>query len=205
MKRLNILFLSLFTIATVTHAQIYIDNQGNVIDQTNTLNNNRNTSSAKPKVASQPKASSFDKRKLEFGGALGLQFGNYTTINVSPQVGYGFSKYLSAGVGIGYTYFKEDRNNFDISEHFASFNLYGNFYPVEFIVVSVRPEISRMWQNIEYNRTSTSYSKFVPSVVLGAGVRFGPLMAQIKYDVVQDDYSPYGNNIFYSIGYTFGF
>lgn len=206
MKRLSVLFVLLLTFVVYSNAQIYIDNQGNVYDQSKPVNQNNQMR----KPASKAKSNSgFDKRNLEFGGSLGLQFGNYTSVNISPQVGYRFSNYFSAGAGIGYSYFKDDWRNYDVKydvkEHFASFNLYGNLYPTNFLVFSVKPEISRMWQTIEYGRSQDTYSKFVPSLVVGGGVRFGPLMAQIKYDVIQDDYSPYGNSIFYSIGYTFGF
>ena len=33
----------------------------------------------------------FDKSKLFFGGNLGLAFGTYTIVNVSPLVGYQFT------------------------------------------------------------------------------------------------------------------
>ena len=48
----------------------------------------------------------FDKSKLFFGGNLGLAFGTYTIINVSPQVGYHFSPMFAGGVGVNYSYFK---------------------------------------------------------------------------------------------------
>ena len=47
----------------------------------------------------------FDKEKLFFGGNFGLGFGsNQTSINISPQVGYRFNKYLAAGAGINFVY-----------------------------------------------------------------------------------------------------
>lgn len=201
MKRLSILIFSLISFLALANAQIFVDNQGNVIDQRNTEQQKVQTKKQQPKASTR---SNFDKKRLEFGGNLGLQFGNYTSVNISPQVGYKFSNYFSAGAGLGYSYFNQDGHNYDITEHFASFNLYGTFYPVSFLVFSVKPEISRMWQTTEYMRVKSTYSKFVPSVVVGGGLRFGPMMAQIKYDVVQDDFSPYGNRVFYSIGYTFG-
>jgi hypothetical protein len=47
----------------------------------------------------------FDKSKLFFGGNFGLGFGNVSTlINVSPQIGYRFNRYLAAGAGINFIY-----------------------------------------------------------------------------------------------------
>ncbi len=44
------------------------------------------------------------KDKLFAGGSLGLSFGSYTLINLSPQIGYRFNKYLSSGVGFNLIY-----------------------------------------------------------------------------------------------------
>lgn len=206
MKRISLILAFALSLAFSAKAQIYVDNQGNVYDQSK-----KTTQNVTPKQQ-QKSSNGFDPRKLEFGGSLGMQFGNYTSVSISPQVGYSFSKYFSAGAGLGYSYFKDDwrnyGNKYTVKQHFASFNLYGNIFPVSFIVLSVKPEISRMWQTVELSGRGGSkdtYTKFVPSVVIGGGLRFGPLTAQVKYDVVQDDYSPYGNSIFYSVGYTFGF
>lgn len=202
MKRLYLILTLLALFSAYSHAQIYIDNQGNVYDQ---RENNRQEQTTNTRVNNASEKSKFDVRRLEFGGSFGLQFGDYTLVNISPQVGYRLSNKFSAGVGLGYTYYGDDIYGEDYKEHFASFNVYGRLYPVDFIVLSVMPEISRMWQTREYLGNKESYSKFVPSIVVGAGVRFGSLTAQIKYDVVQDKYSPYGNNIFYSVGYIFSF
>src|SRR5687767_1339338 len=42
----------------------------------------------------------FDKDKVFIGGNFGLSFGDFTLINVSPQLGYRFNNVLAAGVGI---------------------------------------------------------------------------------------------------------
>lgn len=201
MKRVLIFFLFLVGISISSTAQIYIDNQGNVYDQRKP----KEKQDIRNKIA-EPNTSWFDKSNLEFGGNFGLQFGNYTLINISPQVGYRFSKYFSAGAGIGYTYYKSDYGQYDFKEHFASFNLYGNIYPMDFIIFSVKPEISHMWmtrESTESKGDKISDNKFVPSLVLGGGVRLGGFTIQLKYDIAQNNYSPYGSKIFYSVGYTF--
>lgn len=153
----------------------------------------------------------FDPQRLTFGGGFGLQFGDYTTINIAPQVGYAFNKYINAGAGIAYTYYKNDyhfgSDKIKNTRSYFGFNLYGKFYPTNFLVFMVQPEANRMWSSIKSERTSEKYSenKFVPTVLVGGGLRFGPVTAMLQYDVVQDDNSPYGDKIFYSIGYTWSF
>ncbi len=141
----------------------------------------------------------FDKSKLTFGGGLGLQFGDYTLVNIAPQVGYNFTNSFNAGAGISYTFYKENIYGYNEKRHYAGFDLYARYYPIQYIVLMAQPEINRMWRSYG----GFSENKFVPSVVVGAGVRFGPVSAMLKYDVAQNDYSPYGSNIFYSIGFGF--
>lgn len=148
----------------------------------------------------------FDASRLSVGGNFSLQFGDYTVVGVSPQVGYDFSKYFTAGAGFGYTYLKDKHYDYKWSNSYLSFDVFGRIYPVEYLVIGIQPEISRMWQNIKYNDGAKfSESKFVPSFLVGGGVRLGGMIAMIQYDVVQDKNSPYGDNIFYSVGYTFRF
>lgn len=147
--------------------------------------------------------SGFDASRLTYGGSVSMQFGDYTSVGISPQIGYNFSKYLNAGTGFGYNYFREKEYDYKWSRHYLSFNLYGQFYPIDYIVLAVQPEISRMWQTEQFGGIKEKYEKFVPSVVVGAGFRYGGMTAMIKYDVVQDDYSPYGKHIFYSVGFYF--
>lgn len=199
MKRIILVLLLLSSCSTFIFSQIYVDDQGNVYNQ----NTNTRATSAQKRATKQPTKSSFDPSKLEFGGNLGLQFGNYTVVNISPQVGYRFTNYLSAGAGLGYTYYSDDRGNYDYKEHFLGFNLYANLYPTSFLIFSVRPEINRMWMTQKVHGEKYSEEKFVPSVVVGGGFRFMSITAQVKYDVVQDKYSPYGNRLFYSLGFSF--
>lgn len=153
----------------------------------------------------------FDKSKLTFGGGFGMQFGDYTLINFAPQVGYNFSDVFNAGMGLSYTFYKDDfyvnATKWDEKRHYFGINAYGRLYPVQYLVFSVQPEIARMWRTLEPKKSNESISenKFVPSVIVGAGVRLGPVTAMLQYDVVQNDYSSYGNRIFYSIGYTWSF
>jgi len=153
----------------------------------------------------------FDKSRLTFGGGFGLQFGSYTLISIAPKIGYNFSEKFNAGAGISYTYYKDDFHSngekWDQKRHYAGFNLHARFFPVQYIVLSAQPEANRMWLTESPKGAGQSYSenKFVPSFIVGAGVRLGPITAMLQYDVAQNKHSPYGDNIFYSIEYIWGF
>ncbi len=56
------------------------------------------------------KAQDFNKftDKLAFGGDMGMSFGTYMYINVSPIVYYSVSEDFVLGLGIDYTYFKDN-------------------------------------------------------------------------------------------------
>lgn len=149
--------------------------------------------------------SGFDISKLSIGGHFNMQFGNYTAIGISPQVGYDFSKYFTAGAGLGYTYFKNNEYDYKWTRSYLSFNTFGRFYPVENIVFGIQPEISRMWETFKNRGNNVKDERFLATVLIGGGIRYAGVIAMIQYDVIQDEYSPYGEKLFYSVGYTFNF
>src|SRR5215216_5004176 len=67
----------------------------------------------------------FDPDRLVFGGGLGASFGTYTAVSVSPVIGYRFTDWLAAGVGVGYQYLRV-RDAFELYN--ASTNDY-DYYP----------------------------------------------------------------------------
>lgn len=207
----TVYFLLFFSFSLfVSHAQIHVDKYGNVTDQrksNNTTQSGSNTTSnTSGKTSVSKSKSSFDLSKLSIGGGFGLQFGDYTMVNISPQVGYDFSKYITLGAGFGYTYYNDDYGLYDYKNSYLSFNVFGRFYPINYLVLSVQPEISRMWQTVKYDRNDKyTQNEFVPSVLLGGGFTYNGLLMMLQYDLVQDKYSPYGDRLFYTVGYTFRF
>lgn len=158
-------------------------------------------------LAAQTSTNSFDMRKLTFGGNIGMQFGNYTMIDISPQVGYNITNSFNAGGGISYTYFKDSWHSYGDKytekRNYFGFNVYGRYTVLNYLVLSVQPEINGMSQKLKGGGAESDKNKLVPSVLVGAGLRLGPLMASVYYDVIQNDYSPYGNKIFYGLSYYF--
>ena len=152
----------------------------------------------------QPEAKQgFDKNRLFFGGTFGLTFGDYTALNISPQIGYEVSKYFSWGGGAGYSYYRWKRAYpQSVSYNYLGLNLFGRLRPVQGIALQIQPEIYRLWG-------SHIDSRAVPCVLVGGGFYLpmgpGAVNTMIYYDLVQDAYSPYRNQIVYSVGYAFYF
>ena len=149
----------------------------------------------------------FDKSKLEFGGTLGFAYGNSritgksTGLNISPEVGYRFSKLFSAGAGLSYIY--HGYSDVDYSENYGGLTFYGRLYPTKYLVLLTEPKFYRTWgKNFD--------SRFVPALLMGGGAiiplgQNGSVSFTLSYDVLQDNYSPYYDRLVYTIGYTIGF
>jgi hypothetical protein len=156
----------------------------------------------------------FDPQRLVIGGSLGASFGNYTFVNVSPQVGYMFNQYITAGAGINYIYNSYKYSNGDRDNYsFAGINLFSRVFPVRFLFLSVQPEIDYSWGKIKYgnytNEPDYKYEgKWVPAFLIGAGAVLSPggkggLFLSIQYDVVQNSRSPYGTVPYFNVGFGF--
>lgn len=163
------------------------------------------------------KESGYDPDKLIIGGGMNLSFGSgYANIGVSPIVGYRFKKKFSAGVGVGYQYYKfpEYIDQFN-NVHFAYMNMvypnlwaryfvYRNFfvngtYEYDFITRK-----SPLDNKGAINQTTSHVTN--QCFLAGIGLR-QPLGGRISfygelyYDVLQGEYSPYPRN---SPGLRFG-
>lgn len=203
MRILTIIFLLFTFLSTNIYSQVFVGKDGTVYDQRNkTQTRSTNTS----KMYKNTKNSNgFDVSKLSLGGNLGVQLGDYTMINIAPQLGYDIIPQLTLGAGLGYTYLKDDDRYYDYKNSYLSFNIFARYYPIEYVVLSVQPEISRLWSTIEGRGIKYSDNKFVPTLVVGGGLRYQNIIAMIQYDVIQNDNSPYGDTIFYTVGYCFNF
>lgn len=144
----------------------------------------------------------FDKSEITFGGALGATFGNsYTAVQIAPQIGYNFTKNLNAGLGFQYAHYAYKNNETNYSQNYFGMNIYGRVTIANYFMILVQPEINRVWwSNKKYNTNGT---KLVPALLVGAGVRLGNVFMMLEYDAVQNEYSPYGQSIFYAVGVVF--
>jgi hypothetical protein len=159
----------------------------------------------------------FDKSKLFIGGNFGASFGDYTLINISPQLGYRFSNFFAAGAGLNFIYSslksRDYNNNPDYKATYGvtGLNIFGRIYPIRQILLQVQPEMNYTWGKYKFYDGQPDYKlakEFVPSLLLGGGAAIptgnGALMMLLQYDVIQRERSPYGTKPFFSIGYTIG-
>lgn len=164
-----------------------------------------------------PGGRGFQKEKLFIGGNFGLTFGNYTFINVSPQLGYRFTDFFAAGLGINgqYVSFRE-RNvwgDYKSSRGVVGLNTFARIYPLQVLMLQVQPEMNYIFGKEIYYNTSPRQeykidTRIVPSILMGGGAVVpsgrGALIVSVFYDVLQSDYSPYGRRPVYNIGYNIG-
>ncbi len=75
--------------------------------------------------------------KFYTGGGLGLQFGTITMINISPILGYRLTPKVNVGVGVSYTYYRDNFVNYETNiigySAFTQYRIYqGLFFHGEF-------------------------------------------------------------------------
>ncbi|HRN58138.1 MAG TPA: hypothetical protein PLL71_16885 [Agriterribacter sp.] len=187
MKKILILFI---TVATVFTQTVYAQDE---------------QEEASPK--------GFDKSKLFFGGNFGLGLGSHTSsIIVSPQAGYRFNTHFAAGAGINFNYYSY-KNIFDERTRYGytGLNIFGRVYPIPYILLQAQPELNYSWGSVKYPDNSATQKlkgQFVPSLLLGGGAAIpaggnGAILLMLQYDVLQEARSPYGNKVFFTMGYNF--
>lgn len=149
----------------------------------------------------------FDSNKLVYGADIGFSISDsYWSLGLSPQVGYKFIPKLHAGAGFSYTYGSSKSNNYyDYKNNCYGVNLFAYYYPWKKIVMKIRPDLTWTKQTVKEKEGTYKYSSthFTPSVIIGAGFHFKPVMILLNYDLIQDDYSSQGKNLFLSLGVMF--
>ncbi len=123
-------------------------------------------------------------QKVQFGGGLGLSFGNrYTDISIAPSAIYNVNDYFAVGLGAQYTYVK-------VKDSHDS-NLYGGslitlFNPLPEIQLSAELEQLRVNVNgIGNNNFSSNF--WNTGLFLGAGYRNGNVTIGVRYNVLHDE------------------
>lgn len=159
----------------------------------------------------------FSRDKLFVGGNFGLSFGDYTLINVSPQLGYRFNKYLAAGVGVNGQYVSIKERDFSgnpfrrVSQGVVGLNVFGRVYPINNIMVQLQPELNYIFGNQRFYNPRQDFkidAEIVPSLLAGGGVVLpsgnSAFIISVFYDVLQRENAPYGTQPFINFGYNIG-
>lgn len=159
------------------------------------------------------------QNKLFAGGNFGLAFGRYTLINVNPQVGYRFNRFLGAGLGMNLVYAsqkeKDPYSGADYSktvEGITGLNTFVRFYPIQRFLIQVQPEANYVFGHVNYYNPPAKYkidAEIIPSILIGGGLvtptEKGAMLFTVMYDVLQNRDSPYGNRPIVNFGYNFNF
>jgi hypothetical protein len=157
----------------------------------------------------------FDKRKLFTGGNIGLQFGTLTVIEVSPLLGYQFTKRFAAGIGGNYLFVNgtvNDPNGYYYYDHESIIGgrIFSRFSIIEQLFIHGEYEM------INYKATFWDYSTSsykeqrvtVPGLLAGAG--YSQMLGErsswnilILFELLQNTYYPYANPII-RMNFNFG-
>ena len=123
--------------------------------------------------------------RVQFGGGLGLGFGNnYTDIMVAPTAIYNFNPYFSAGLGAQYSYVKQ--------KDFYKANMYGGsvialFNPIREIQISTELEQLRVNRTYEGFYGSATEDFWNTALFVGAGYRNQNITIGVRYNVLHKD------------------
>jgi hypothetical protein len=149
------------------------------------------------------------KEKLYTGGNLGLTFGSYTNIMISPILGVMWSPKIHTGLGIEYNYTKDKRYERDFTYH----NYGGRVYAQYYLVPQLFAHSELVGLSLErYTQLDPDIKQrhFVPFIYLGGGYRQqlsgrSFVSFRVLFDVLQHEYSPYqSGEPYYTVGFGVG-
>lgn len=159
----------------------------------------------------------FKKENVFIGGNFGLSFGDYTLINISPQLGYRFNRYLAAGLGINGQYVSIKDRDFNgnpfrkVSQGVIGLNVFGRVYPIQNFMLQLQPEANYIFGKQRFYNPRQDFkidTEIVPSLLGGAGVVLpsgrSSFIIGVFYDLLQRDNSPYGKQPFINFSYNIG-
>ncbi len=120
--------------------------------------------------------------KVEFGGGLGLNFGNdFTNISIAPSAIYNFNQYFAAGPGVMYSYMRS-RGFFE--SHLYGGSLLGLVTPFPELQLSAEIEQLRVNTKV-FQQGSVQIDDFWNTALfLGAGYRSQNVVFGIRYNVL---------------------
>lgn len=122
---------------------------------------------------------------VQIGGGIGLGIGSgYTNIMVAPSGIYNFNQYISAGLGLQYSYVK--------NKGYYQSNIYGGsiiglFNPIPYLQISTELEQLRVNTNFDTNTGTVADNFWNTALFLGAGYRTNNVTLGLRYNVLHKD------------------
>lgn len=136
--------------------------------------------------------SGYFKDRVFTGGNVGLQFGTFTFIDVSPLIGYRFTKKIHGGTGITYRYFSDNLNKFSTSIYGGS--VFTRYYILDNLFAHGEYEIlNGEWLYGKRFNVTSIFAGGGYSQNLGGRVVANIL---ILWNLNESIYSPYRNPVF---------
>lgn len=170
-----------------------------------------------PLIPRDTSSKGFDRSRIFVGGNLGLSFGDFTYINVSPLIGYRFSTLFSAGLQINTQY--ESAKYYDGSNRLVrkdrytmlGVGIFGRVYPIPQLFIHAQPEENFLVgkQKFYDGTPDDRYHTHVTSMLVGGGYaapvgNSSEFFVMILYDILQEPNSPYGNQPIFRAGVNLG-
>lgn len=125
------------------------------------------------------------KPNIQFGGGIGLNFGNgFFNGAISPTALYRFNPYVASGLGLNFQY-SSQRDVFTSTVLGAS--AIGLFNPIREVQISTEFEQLYITRNFDDSFVSNADDKYwYPALFLGLGYTNGNVTFGIRYDVLYD-------------------
>ncbi len=122
---------------------------------------------------------------VNFGGSVGLNFGNDLFMgSIAPSAIYNFNQYFSAGLGLNFSYFNDNRN--DVKATVYGGSIIGLFNPINEIQLSAELEGLQVDQKVMFDDGELKDNFFQEALFLGAGFRTGNVTIGARYNVLHD-------------------
>ncbi len=142
------------------------------------------------------------KENLFIGGILGLQFGTYTLIDISPVIGYRVSPRFQPGIRLTYQYQSNQNTNYKTSRYGGS--VFARLFLIEGLYAQAEAEAL----NIEWMDSNLEeYRLWIANYFVGGGYfqkigKKSGMYVSVLWNLNETIYSPYSNPVI-RMGFTF--
>ena len=203
LNKLILTFLMLLTSSAIFAQDPYYPNK----------HNQKNTHHRDSAGGDSMEKKGFSPKKLVYGGWGWAQFGNQTYVELSPLVGYRFTKSFTAGIGPRYIY-QSQKNipgyiNYSLNTYGG--RVYGEYKVTNFLVAHAEfEELQSSYLVQDYTGNYYVQKGNFPGLFLGGGYR-QPLggsrsafVVYVLYNVLYDNNAgPYTSPWVFNVGFLF--